>query len=72
MIGNSDTRSEAEILRCSFCLKTQEAVGWLLSTPSGHPAAYICDECVAVCVSMLKERGAMKCDKQRDERQYVM
>ena len=44
-----------ETLRCSFCHKTQDAVGKLISSPSDYPRAYICDECVAVCNSILEE-----------------
>ena len=42
-------------LRCSFCHKTQEAVAKLISSPSDYPRAYICDECVAVCNSILED-----------------
>ncbi len=42
-------------LRCSFCHKSQEVVGKLISSPSEYPRAYICDECVAVCNSILEE-----------------
>ncbi len=44
-----------ELLRCSFCQKPQEAVGKLISSPGDQPRAYICDECVAVCNSILEE-----------------
>ena len=47
-----------EVLHCSFCQKTQEAVGKLISSPGDHPRAYICDECVAVCNSILEEDRA--------------
>jgi ATP-dependent Clp protease ATP-binding subunit ClpX len=46
--------SSEEPLRCSFCGKTQEAVGKLISSPGDFPPAYICDECVAVCNSILE------------------
>jgi ATP-dependent Clp protease ATP-binding subunit ClpX len=42
-------------LRCSFCHKTQDAVGKLISSPSDYPRAYICDECIAVCNSILED-----------------
>jgi len=45
-------------LRCSFCHKSQEVVGKLISTPSDYPKAYICDECVAVCNSILEDDKA--------------
>jgi ATP-dependent Clp protease ATP-binding subunit ClpX len=45
-----------ETLHCSFCRKTQDAVGKLISSPGDFPRAYICDECVAVCNSILEEK----------------
>jgi ATP-dependent Clp protease ATP-binding subunit ClpX len=42
-------------LRCSFCHKSQDAVAKLISSPSDYPRAYICDECVAVCNSILED-----------------
>ncbi|MGZ4822022.1 MAG: ATP-dependent Clp protease ATP-binding subunit ClpX [Terriglobales bacterium] len=47
--GTEDT------LRCSFCHKSQDAVAKLISSPSDYPRAYICDECVAVCNSILED-----------------
>src|SRR5207344_3123497 len=44
-----------ESLRCSFCHKSQDAVAKLISSPSDYPRAYICDECVAVCNSILED-----------------
>jgi ATP-dependent Clp protease ATP-binding subunit ClpX len=44
-----------EALRCSFCHKSQDAVAKLISSPSDYPRAYICDECVAVCNSILED-----------------
>jgi ATP-dependent Clp protease ATP-binding subunit ClpX len=50
------TRSGTEdSLRCSFCHKSQDAVAKLISSPSDYPRAYICDECVAVCNSILED-----------------
>jgi len=48
--SNSD-----EPLRCSFCQKPQDQVGKLISSPGDQVRAYICDECVAVCNSILEE-----------------
>ncbi len=42
-------------LRCSFCHKSQDVVGKLISSPSDYPRTYICDECIAVCNSILKD-----------------
>lgn len=47
-----------ESLRCSFCHKSQDAVGKLISSPSDYPRVYICDECVAVCNSILEDDRA--------------
>src|SRR5258708_9515099 len=44
-----------EALRCSFCHKSQDVVGKLISSPSDYPRAYICDECIAVCNSILED-----------------
>ena len=41
--------------RCSFCHKSQDVVGKLISSPSDYPRAYICDECIAVCNSILED-----------------
>ena len=46
--------SSNEVLCCSFCRKTQDAVGKLISSPGDFPRTYICDECVAVCNSILE------------------
>jgi ATP-dependent Clp protease ATP-binding subunit ClpX len=47
-----------ETLRCSFCHKAQDVVGKLISSPSEYPRAYICDECIAVCNSILEDDRA--------------
>ena len=44
-----------ETLRCSFCHKSQDVVGKLISSPSDYQRAYICDECIAVCNSILED-----------------
>ena len=49
------SRGSEESLRCSFCHKSQDAVAKLISSPSDDPRAYICDECVAVCNSLLED-----------------
>jgi ATP-dependent Clp protease ATP-binding subunit ClpX len=48
-VGSDDS------LRCSFCYKSQDVVGKLISSPSDYPRAYICDECIAVCNSILTD-----------------
>jgi D-cysteine desulfhydrase family pyridoxal phosphate-dependent enzyme len=41
-------------LRCSFCGKNQSTVDKLISSPSERPRAYICNECITVCSSILE------------------
>ena len=38
-------------LRCSFCAKPQESVRKLIA----GPLVFICDECVQVCVDIIKD-----------------
>jgi hypothetical protein len=44
--------------RCSFCGKGQSAVRELISSPTNPPLpyAFICDECIAVCNSILEDK----------------
>ncbi len=42
-------------LLCSFCRKPQSEVQKLIASPSDVGRAYICDECIAVCASIVKE-----------------
>ncbi|MGO9723579.1 MAG: ATP-dependent Clp protease ATP-binding subunit ClpX, partial [Methylocella sp.] len=44
-----------DALRCSFCHKSQDVVGKLISSPNDYPRAYICDECINVCNSILED-----------------
>ena len=41
-----------EIVRCSFCNKTQGQVHKMIAGPNG---VYICDECVDVCAEIIEE-----------------
>ncbi len=51
-----------EIVRCSFCIKTQAQVRKLIAGPNG---TYICDQCVGICSEIIEEeldyndRGAL-------------
>src|SRR5437764_11694351 len=45
-------------LSCSFCHKSQSVVRKLISSPSPPPHAYICDECITVCASILEDDRA--------------
>jgi hypothetical protein len=55
--------------RCSFCRKAEDVAGVLISSPSNDSVSgdpiYICGECVAVCNSILEDRGPVsKMDKE--------
>jgi hypothetical protein len=53
----------AGVLSCSFCHKSEDSVGKLISSPSDYPRAYICDECIAVGASILEDdRGPSEAD----------
>ena len=41
-----------DIVRCSFCNKTQAQVRKLIAGPNG---TYICDECIAICSEIIEE-----------------
>ena len=41
-----------DIVRCSFCKKTQSQVRKMIAGPSG---TYICDDCVAICTEIIEE-----------------
>jgi hypothetical protein len=47
---------EGATFRCSFCGKAEEDVAQLISSPrdTGAPRAHICDQCVAMCSSILE------------------
>ncbi len=47
-----------ESLRCSFCHKSQDAVRKLIASPGENVRAYICEECVAICNTMLEDGTA--------------
>jgi ATP-dependent protease Clp ATPase subunit len=53
-------------LRCSFCHKAEEVVGKLISSPSDYPRAYICDECIAVCNSIMEDPAPKPPDPTSD------
>ena len=41
-----------DIVRCSFCNKTQSHVRKMIAGPNG---TYICDDCVAICTEIIEE-----------------
>ena len=54
-------RQEEEVLRCSFCSKTQDQVDELISNPSERfRRVFICNECIVVCNSVLEEHQKAK------------
>lgn len=53
MLGRRSQKLDS--MRCSFCHKTESVVGKLISSPSDYPRAYICDECIAVCSSIIED-----------------
>jgi hypothetical protein len=50
----------SETPRCSFCRKNQNEVGKLISSPIDDVPAFICDECVSVCESILEDDRDVK------------
>ena len=57
-------RKSEEVVRCSFCGKTQAQVRKLIAGPNG---AFICDECIDVCSEIIEEElefeDAPKCEE---------
>ena len=47
------TARPTEKLRCSFCNKSEDDLEKLIAGPK----VYICDECVDVCVNILRDSG---------------
>ncbi len=50
--GNMAIKMGEDLVRCSFCNKTQNQVRKMISGPNG---AFICDECIDVCSEILEE-----------------
>jgi hypothetical protein len=48
-------QADTRVLSCSFCHKSQHRVSKLISSPNDYPRAYICDECITVCNSILED-----------------
>jgi ATP-dependent Clp protease ATP-binding subunit ClpX len=46
--------SQGDVLRCSFCGKSQDEVKKLIAGPT----VYICDECIDLCNDIILEEGA--------------
>src|SRR6266704_6793660 len=55
----------SDSVRCSFCQEGQGANRRLISSPRGR--AYICDECVAVCVAIVEDDREPVTSERSDE-----
>ena len=44
------------LLKCSFCGKSQDQVKKLIA----GPGIYICDECISLCLEILKDEGIIE------------
>ena len=53
--------SASDLLRCSFCNKTQREVRKLIAGPN----VYICDECVDICLDIIAEDRAREARESR-------
>ena len=45
---------QTEIIRCTFCNRTHSEVRHMIAAPQKR--AHICNDCVATCVRLLRER----------------
>ena len=52
-----DNDSKGKTMRCSFCGKTQDEVGKLVSGPGG---VCICDNCIELCLEIIEDGGGFK------------
>lgn len=60
-MANKDDNSRK--INCSFCGKSQDVVRRMIQ----GPGAYICDECVSLCTTILKEDGLLGSKKEDNE-----
>src|SRR5208283_4348008 len=58
-VGNSDSKNT---LYCSFCGKSQHEVRKLIAGPT----VFICDECVELCMDIIREENKSALVKTRD------
>ena len=56
------TSNNKNILYCSFCGKSQHEVRKLIAGPT----VFICDECVELCMDIIKEEGTDTLVKHQD------
>jgi len=58
----SEDRDDKNILYCSFCGKSQHEVRKLIAGPT----VFICDECVELCMDIIREENKAKIDRSAD------
>ena len=58
-VGTSDSKNT---LYCSFCGKSQHEVRKLIAGPT----VFICDECVELCMDIIREENKSSLVKSRD------
>ena len=58
-VGGSDSKNT---LYCSFCGKSQHEVRKLIAGPT----VFICDECVELCMDIIREENKSSLVKSRD------
>ncbi|HHQ47479.1 MAG TPA: AAA family ATPase, partial [Acidobacteria bacterium] len=54
---------DGDVLRCSFCGKSQHEVRKLIAGPT----VYICNECVEVCLDIIAEDSNVEASARREE-----
>jgi ClpX C4-type zinc finger len=59
--SSGNVRDMSEAVRCSFCEKTQDQVRKVIAGPR---AVHICNECVDLCVAIMREEGVYEPDAQ--------
>ncbi len=59
--------SDKKTVRCSFCGKTQEETKKIIAGPS----AYICDECVKLCVDIIEDDEDIRAKKEAETPQTL-
>ena len=56
--GPDASEVNREMPQCSFCGKSEEEVAKLVANPPGRSfRAYICNECIEVCNTIITEEG---------------
>ena len=61
-------RQDRDTLRCSFCGKTQDEVSKLIA----GPRVYICNECVAICIEIIRDDEQIKEGHNSAIRDYML